>query len=306
MTLRVRFARPPDGDFATELHAVLPPGVAVVDGPCDVLVAGTPTREEMEASPALRAVVIPYAGVPARTRELLAEFPGVSLHNLHHNAGPTAETALALMLAAAKRILPIDRALRAHDWRPRYDERARGLGLEGRTAVVLGYGAVGRRIGDACRALGMDVLGLHRESHQPLPDVLPRAHVLFVCVPWTPATDGIVGARELALLPDGAVLVNVGRGPLVDEKALYEELRSGRIAAGLDVWYRYPRTEAEREDTPVSRFPFHEIDNVVMSPHRAGHADTTERLRARHLAELLLAAEQGRAMANRVDLEAGY
>jgi phosphoglycerate dehydrogenase-like enzyme len=306
VTLRVRFGRPPEGEFATELHAVLPPGIEVVDGACDVFVAGTPTREELEESPDLRAVVIPYAGVPARTRELLAEFNGVSLHNLHHNAGPTAETALALMLAAAKRVIPIDRALRAHDWRPRYEERARGLGLEDRTAVILGYGEIGQRIGEACRALGMHVIGLRRESHQPLSDALPRAHVLFVCVPWTPATDGIVGARELALLPDGAVLVNVGRGPLVDEEALYEELRSGRISAGLDVWYRYPRTEVERENTPVSRFPFHELDNVVMSPHRAGHADTTERLRARHLAELLLVAEQGRDIPNRVDLEAGY
>lgn len=306
MSLRVGFPAPPEGAFGAELYQHLPRGVELVDGPCHVLVSGLPKREQLEANPDLRAVVIPYAGVPARTRELLAEFPRLTLHNLHHNAAPTAETAVALMLAAAKKIIPIDRALRAHDWRPRYDENNRSLGLDGRTAVVLGYGAIGKRVGSACRGLGMEVVGLRRGSSTTLAEALPTAHVLFVCLPWTAPTEGIVGATELALLPDGAVVVNVGRGPLIDEKALYDELAAGRLRAGLDVWYRYPKAAEERENTPVSEYAFHELDNVVMSPHRAGHSDTTERLRARHLAELLHAAAQGEDIPNRVDLEAGY
>ena len=112
---------------------------------------GTP--ESLDPWPQLRAVVIPYAGVPKRTRELVAAHPGVTLHNLHHNAVPTAETAFALMLAAAKSVVPIDRALRRADWRPRYEQR-QDLLLHGAKAVILGYGAIGHAIAGMCRGLG--------------------------------------------------------------------------------------------------------------------------------------------------------
>jgi phosphoglycerate dehydrogenase-like enzyme len=117
----------------------------------------------------------------------------------------------------------------------------------------------------------------------------------------------MVGEAELALLPPGAVLVNVGRGAIVREEALYHALREGRLAAaGLDVWYRYPTSEAEAVDAAPSAFPFHELDNVVMSPHRAGHVAEDDDLRMKALAELLNAAARGEPMPNRVDLEAGY
>jgi phosphoglycerate dehydrogenase-like enzyme len=117
----------------------------------------------------------------------------------------------------------------------------------------------------------------------------------------------LIGERELALLPPDAVLVNVGRGPIVDEAALYHALHEGTLhAAGLDVWYNYPADEASRSHTPPSAYPFHELDNVVMSPHRAGGSDESEMRRMTHLAALLNAAARGDEMPNRVDLQAGY
>jgi phosphoglycerate dehydrogenase-like enzyme len=102
-------------------------------------------------------------------------------------------------------------------------------------------------------------------------------------------------------------LVNVGRGPIVDEAALYQALREGTLhSAGLDVWYNYPTDKAARSHTPPSAYPFHELDNVVMSPHRAGGADETDMLRMMHLAALFNAAARGDEMPNRVDLQAGY
>jgi phosphoglycerate dehydrogenase-like enzyme len=316
--VRVCIVRPPRHGFLDQLHAHLAGEVTVVtgaEGPCDVLVHGEPDRARLEASPDLRAVVIPYAGVPFRTRELLRDFPRISLHNLHHNAAPTAELAVALMLAAAKALVPLDRALRRHDWRPRYVARD-DLLCNGKTALVLGYGAIGRRVAAACRGLGMTVLATRRrgagegpdEIHAPadLPALLPRAHAVFVCLPRTPETEGLLGRRELALLPDGAILVNVARGPLVDEEALYAELERGRLAAGLDVWYRYPEGEEARAATPPATHPFHELDNVVMSPHRGGDCADTEVLRARGLAAMLNAAARGEPMPNRVDLARGY
>jgi phosphoglycerate dehydrogenase-like enzyme len=307
------------------LRELAPPGVRITagdpppDGAFDIVVGGRPSPDLLRASPRLRALVIPFAGVPSGTKELLAPFPGLAVHNLHHNAPAVAEMAVALLLAAAKRVVPFDRALRNRDWSGRYQADP-SLLLEGRTALVLGYGAVGRRVARACRGLGMNGVAVRRsprpedaggpdEVHPPsrLRDLLPRTHALLVCLPRTPETDGMIGAEELALLPPGAVLVNIGRGAIVREEALYRALKEGRLgAAGLDVWYRYPKSDAEAPDTAPSAFPFHDLDNVVMSPHRAGHVAEDDELRMRALAELLSAAARGEPMPNRVDLEAGY
>lgn len=283
-----------------------------------ILVAGRPEREHITASPNLQALIIPFAGVPRQTRALMRDFPHVAIHNLHHNAVAAAEMAVTLMLAAGKFILPNDRALRRHDWRPRYRSNPAVL-LKGKTALILGYGAIGRRVARACRGLGMDVVATRRtvsEEHgeavyppEALHSLLPRADVVIVALPLTAETEGLIGRRELALLPTKAVLVNVGRGPIVDEEALYCALRDGTLhAAGLDVWYEYPDGESARSSTPPSTYPFHTLDNVVMSPHRAGsgRAQEIEQRRMTHLARLLNAAARGEEMPNRVDLEAGY
>lgn len=287
-----------------------------------ILVSGRPRREEIEANPNLRAVIVPWAGVPLETRTLVQEFPHLTLHNLHHNADATAEMALALLLSAAKFIVHDDRALRRHDWTPRY-EPSRSLGLAGRTALVLGYGAIGLRVARMCRGFDMNVLatkrtitqvespgeGIFVHPPQDLPSLLPQADVVMVCLPQTQETEGLLGEKELALLPPGAVLVNIGRGPIVEEAALYIALASGRLrAAGLDVWYAYPEDKESRVNTRPSAFPFHELDNVVMTPHRGGALEEseTETLRMQALAILLNAAAQGHALPNRVDLRLGY
>jgi phosphoglycerate dehydrogenase-like enzyme len=286
-----------------------------------ILIAGRLQRDHLTASPNLKALVVPWAGIPEETRHLLAEFPTICIHNLHHNAQPVAELALALLLAAAKFLVPLDRSMRAGDWTPRY-ESSPSILLQGKTALILGYGAIGRRLARLCRGLGMETVAIRRHASLPpardaegtlvapagaVRDLLPRADALLVCLPHTPETDGLIGAEDLALLPPHAVLVNVARGPIVDESALYYALREGTLyAAGLDVWYNYPGGEQDRSNTPPSSYPFHELDNVVMSPHRGAASTETERLRMDHLAELLNAAARGEPMPNRVDLDAGY
>jgi phosphoglycerate dehydrogenase-like enzyme len=113
----------------------------------------------------------------------------------------------------------------------------------------------------------------------------------------------------LARLPDEAIVVNVGRGALIDEAALYEALKSDRLhAAALDVWYHYPPDKESRAATMPAETPLHELDNVVFSPHRSAalHADGGERLRLKALADLLTAAVRGEPLPNRVDLARGY
>ena len=110
-------------------------------------------------------------------------------------------------------------------------------------------------------------------------------------------------------MPRGSVLVNVGRGPVVDQKALYEALQDGQLsAAGLDVWYNYPQNEDTRSSTPPSDYPFAELENVIMTPHRSGGGSTydVEMLRVKHLSELLNAVVLGKPIPNQIDLQAGY
>jgi phosphoglycerate dehydrogenase-like enzyme len=291
----------------------------------EVLVAGRPSRAALEASPRLRTLVIPWAGLPEETRTLLEDFPQLSVHNLHHNAAFVAEMSLALLLAAAKYILPPDRALRRHDWTPRYAPNP-AVHLAGRRAFVLGYGAIGQRVARLCRCLGMEVHALRRRVrpgddpdfiHPPeaLDALLPRSDVLIVALPHTEETTGLIGAAELTSLPARAILVNVARGPIVEEEALFAALRDGVLhAAALDVWYNYPAgkdagygVEEARAHTSPSNYPFHELDNVVMSPHRAGGLGTEaiEEARMQHLAQLLNALARGEGL-NRVDVTRGY
>ncbi len=284
-----------------------------------VLVAGRPTRNDILACPNLNTLIIPFAGLPPETGELMQEYPYVAIHNLHHNAPMTAEMAVTLLLAAAKHLIPVESSFRQSDWRPRYEPEYQDVVvLEGKTALILGYGAIGQRVGRICRGLGMYVLGIRRTEYEASLEVYPleslhslllRADVLFVCLPGTPATTGLIGQTELRMLPQGAIVVNVGRGAVIDEAALYEALREGRLhSAGLDVWYQYPADEASRAHTPPSSYPFHELKNVVMSPHRAGGggAEESEQRRNMALAEMLNQVARGEPLPHRVNLAEGY
>ena len=323
--MRVHFLHAPDPQVLDVLESLLNPQVELSFGELadrsdiDILIAGRPARDDIEACLSLRALIIPFAGLPPQTRTLMHDFPQVAVYNLPHNAGATAETALALLFGAAKFLVPYDREFRRHDWSRRYGP-SNSLLLEGKTALVIGFGAIGQRLGRVCHALGMQIIGVRRSTGQmpldfpvevhtldDLPDLLPRTHVLLVALPGTPETEGLIGEAELRSLPPGAVLVNVGRGAVVDQAALYQALKDGHLrAAGLDVWYHYPASLEARTNTPPADYPFHELDNVVLSPHRGGDADEIETLRMQALAELLNTAEEGRTMPGRVDVQAGY
>ena len=324
--LRVWMPRSSGSAFDRILREQLPPLISVnLDArrpePADyhVLVDGVPAANDLAASASLHTVVIPWAGVAKRARETLLAFPTLTVCNLHHNAASTAETAIGLLLAAARNIVPADRAFRAGDWSLRF-ELDSSMRLMGRRAVVLGVGAIGTRVARTLRAMDMHVSAVSRSPKGMSQDVplpvfgrddldanLQGAHVLVVCVAATPETTGLLDARRLALLAPSAIVVNVSRGIVIEERALYEALHSGRLGgAGLDVWYRYPRTSEERKSTLPSEYPFHELDSVVMSPHRAGHDGDTDRCRAEALAATLIDVAAGNELDHVVNLKHGY
>jgi phosphoglycerate dehydrogenase-like enzyme len=323
MTLTVHMTNVPDDDVLAYLRECLHASIKLTCGDIPenadfaILIAGRPDHAMLRVSSNLRAVVSPFAGMPDTTRELMREYPAIALHNLHHNAPPTAEMALTLLLAAAKGTVPVDRIFRNHDWTPRYDNYP-GMLLHGKTALILGYGMIGQHLSPILRAMGMKVLGIRRRYADEaqgiylvdkLYDLLPQSNVLIIAVPGTEDTDGLIGEREISLLPQGAIIVNIGRGKVVDQYGLYNALTSGHLhGAGQDVWYTYPTDEASRTNTPPADVPFHELDNMVMSPHRGGFGGVAEIefLRMKALADMLNAAAIGANMPHRVNLELGY
>jgi phosphoglycerate dehydrogenase-like enzyme len=296
-------------------------GIASIPLETSILVAGNPTRELLESLPNLKVLIIPWAGVAPETLDLLRKFPNVSIHNLHHNALPVAEYALALLLSAANTLMPVDRALRANDWRPRYDHTPSTL-VSGKTALILGYGHIGKALAKLLDGFDMSIMATRNSIESSVVEssiqifqssflhtLLPKADFLIVTLPLTPFTKGIIGEKELALLPDHAVVINIGRGDIIDQAALYKALRAHNIlAAGIDVWYNYPEKDDDQSNTPPADYPFHELDNIIMSPHRAGSLNQKdiEVLRMTHLAELLNQAARGNPMPNHVDPERGY
>lgn len=286
----------------------------------EILIGAFPPQEFLDASPQLKALIIPFSGPPQQTQDLLRQYPHIAVHNTPYNYIATAETATALLLAAAKFIAKGDRNLRRGDWTLRYSDRPQ-LTLHGKRILILGYGRIGRHVAPVFHALGMEVIGVRRTlsaadetdafakvyAIDQLPDLLPRANALLIALPGTPATEGVIGAEELALLPQDAIIVNVGRGNVIDEDALYHALINGKLAAaGIDVWYNYPKSESARTHTMPSQYPIHELENVILSPHRAGWLGKEDESRMIMLAEMVNEAAAGRPLPNRVNVALGY
>jgi len=203
--------------------------------------------------------------------------PGCVVCNVYGHQWGVAEHAFLLMMALHKNLAGLDAALRRGNWTP---ERPYLPELRGRNLLILGLGHIGQELVRWGRFLGMNLTVLTRDPAKAregagglavgsLADLgrhLPWADFVVVAIPAATGTVDLFGAREFALMKPSAFIVNVGRGPVLNEDALYEALRSRHIAgAGLDVWYQYPGVGQDRRP---SRQPFHELDNVIMTPHK--------------------------------------
>lgn len=174
----------------------------------------------------------------------------------------TAELTWALILAAARRVGEGERLVRSHAWTGWTPTQLRGTSLDGKTLGIIGAGRIGREVGRRAAVFGMRVLYWSRTiqpelDHKQLDELLPGSDVVSIHLSRSAETEGLIDARRLALLRDGAVLINTARGSIVDEAALVRELVSGRIRAGLDVYAHEPRVPRELLD----------LENVVLLPH---------------------------------------
>lgn len=284
------------------VEAIHPDAMALLREQAEMIVAPDPREES------LLQVVGDVDGVVIRARgridaALLVQAPrlrvvarhGVGLDNVDVEAcsrhgiwvvntplasvNAVAEHALALMLAAAKQIVRNDQAVRGGEFIAA-GRSIIAMELRQKTLGIVGFGRIGQQVAELCRsAFAMTVLfadvipyfeaarriGASRVS---LEELLTRSDIISLHLPLLPETRHLIGVSEIALMRQGALLVNTSRGPIVEERALIEALREGRLSAGLDVF--------EEEPLPASH-PLTRLTNVVLTPHNASHTEAALR-----------------------------
>ena len=224
------------------------------------------------------------------------------------HATPLAEFCMMSMLAFSRGLFRMTRLQAQKRW-----ERYAGTDLVGRTLLIYGLGSIGRETARFAKAFGMRVVGVKRTiegetatdhnvdelvSASRFAEMLPRAEFLVLVAPHTSETQGVLGGRELAALPRGAVVINIGRGALIDESAMVDALRSGHLGgAALDVF----ETEPLPEESPLWTLP-----NVLVCPHSASTSDRENGRLTELFCRNLRAYLDGRTMENVLDIERMY
>ena len=202
----------------------------------------------------------------------------------------TADLAFALILAARRQVVEGDRFVRSGGWSGSWSEGTLAEEVTGSTLGIVGLGRIGSAVARRARGFDMHVLYTRRlragsdlGEFRELDALLAESDIVTIHAPLTEETVGLVDARRLALLQDGACLVNTARGEIVDEEALVRELVSGRIRAGLDVFAHEPEVPQGLLDLP----------NVVLTPHLGSATRQTREAMTRLAVDNLLAVERG-------------
>ncbi|HEV2335281.1 MAG TPA: 2-hydroxyacid dehydrogenase [Stellaceae bacterium] len=266
-------------------------------------------KKDFPEAPRLRLLQSPAAGldlidVPSLPR-------GVTVCNVDGHEQAIAEYVLMTMLALSHRLVDIATRFRAESsW------AAGGAGggplhgeLLGKTVGIIGYGKIGREVAKRAAAFGCTIVAANRSpiadrgdasEIYPLGELdrmLPRCDVAVIAAGLGPETRDLIDARRIALMKPTALLINIGRALIVEEAALYEALRDQRIGgAAIDVWWRYP-SAAEPNARP-SNFPFHELANVLMTPHCSSATDGARDRRMGAIASNLDRLARGESLIN--------
>lgn len=245
----------------------------------------TLVRRTLQAARRLKLLLAPFSGMDWLDPEWLSA--GCVVCNTNAGVDAIAEFAMLAMLEMSVHLREMDRDLREGRWH-------RGgsivLGqkhreLQRRTLGLVGYGRIAHRVAELAAAFRMRVIAVSRNPKKEdaidwwsdmsaLDRLLEESDFVLVTVPGGPATAGLIGEKQFSLMKRDAVLINVARGTVVDQRALYAALLERRIGgAVIDTWYRYP---APGETGAPAELPFGDLDNILMSPHAAGWTEEQE------------------------------
>ena len=279
----------------------------------DVLVSMGFTRQMAEAGPRLQLVQVPGAGLDRIDRDALRS--GVHLANAYGHGAGIAEYVIGMMIALSRAFGRLDAKLRSGEWESQWAVGAPApplwRELSGKTLGILGFGHIGEALARRARAFDMKVCAVRRQAQSELPegvsfiggpehldDVLRQSDFVAITLPLSAQTRDLLDARRLRLMRPTAYLINVARAEIVDEAALYQVLATGGLAgAALDVWRRYPSAP---EKTPPATQPFHELPNVIMTPHVSGWTEGMLQARAQLIADNIERIARGETPLNHV------
>ena len=259
-------------------------------------------------APKLKWICTPYAGVDQFLAEDAFANRGTLLTNSSGAYGVTiAEHTVMILLDILRRQPDYRRIVNNHEWKRDLKVRS----IKGSRITLLGTGDIGQETAKRLRPFAPAFLtGVNRSGRDPggfdriltgenWETVLPETDILIISLPGTKEAFHMLGAKQLAMLPDGAVVINVGRGTVIDQEALFRELKGGRLYAGLDVFEHEPLM---RDD------PAWDVPNLLITPHIAGNmtlAYTVEKIVEQFIEDLENYCE-GKPMKHLVDRSRGY
>ena len=261
----------------------------------------------MPLAPKLKLLHLPGAGTDDIAFDAVP--PLAAICNVFEHEIGIAEYVLSAMLQSVIGIPRMDAALRRGEWYGSHLTGPRHGELYGQTVGIVGYGRIGRKVAARAHAFGMKILACSRtpktgdglvervEPMEKLDALLAQSDFVLLAIPLESSTAGLIGRERIAKMKPSALLINVARGALIDEKALYEACRDRHIGgAAIDTWYRYPAQGEVRGDP--STLPFRDLDNVIMTPHGSGWTEGLLPRRCRLIAQNLDRLVHGEPLVN--------
>jgi phosphoglycerate dehydrogenase-like enzyme len=289
----------------------------------DILIGWRPSKIILMKATNLKLFINPGAGIHHllelfreinRTREVI-------LINGHGNSYFVAQHTVALLLTLMNKIIPHHEWMRQGRWRTGDDDGA-SIPLRYKNIGLLGYGAINQKVHRFLSGFDVEFSILRKnweKQNTPLPtkakryefsqlhDFLKNIDILIIAVPVTSLTKKMIEKNELELLGHNGLVVNISRGEIIDEESLFNALREKTIkGAAIDVWYNYtPESDKQGKKFPFN-FPFHTLDNIILSPHR-GYSPFNDLLRWNEVIEnITRLAQRRRDFINVVNLEEEY
>ncbi|MHA1668207.1 MAG: 2-hydroxyacid dehydrogenase [Candidatus Heimdallarchaeaceae archaeon] len=284
----------------------------------EIIFGGRLTDEQLSIAKKLKFHQTFATGLDRHNLQFYKE-KSIILCNSHFHSHIIAEYAFSLLAAASKELLQNDSLLRKGEWN--YN-KYKSVSLFEKTILFLGYGKISRHIKKMCEPFSMKFIAIKRTKDVEdddvqifLPDqkkeALEQADFIINTLPKTPKTIDFIDEQAFSHMKDTAILINVGRGETINEEALYKALKEKKIkCAAIDVWYNYPKNRGTEKQTPYpcfpSRFPFQELDNVIMTAHRAWVTDFPWFAFTEQLLENINRFIRGEELLNVVNLSEGY
>ncbi len=284
----------------------------------NIILGGRLSEEDLEIATNLKMQQTYATGINRHNLEFFKK-KGIMFCNNHSHAFTIAEYGFALLNAASKELTVNDQLLRKGNWD--YN-KYRSVSLFDKTVVLLGFGEIAKTFKKLCEPFNMKFIAIKRTKDCDDPSVevylsedkmeaLKQADFIFNSLPLTKKTTDFLDTEAFEVMQPHTIIVNVGRAQTMNEEALYNALKEKKIkGAALDPWYKYPGNRWEGADESEvfypSDFPYQELDNVIMSSHRAWVTDIPMFEYAKSLIHNINRFIRGETPLNIVDLDEGY